>query len=181
MNGNECLSGDEEKHQKNVLKMVICVQLAKTCGNTVCSPFMCVKKRFTAGFACVWALVFSVFFHYTSCYSLVWKTICKKKVKGRWVSSKWFDFHLVCLQLSFVNQTMQHITVNLVLFKINLKCFYSNKDLILFRLLLPLCRWHRKCFAQGVALVAGLYKHLFILQCLFQTFNEAEISHIQAV
>lgn len=76
---------------------------------------------------------------------------------------------------------MQHITVNLVLSKINLKCFYSNKDLILLRLLLPLCWWHRKCFAQGVALVAGSYKHLFILQCLFQTLNEIEISQTQAV
>lgn len=119
----------------------------------------------------VWALVISCIFLYTLCYSLVRKTICKKKV----------NFHPVCLQLSFVNQTMQHITVNLVLSKVNLKCFYSNKDLILLRLLLPLCWWHRKCFAQGVALVAGSYNHLFILQCLFQTLNEVEISQTQAV
>lgn len=164
-----------------VTSNVICNKLAKTCGNTVCSPFVCEEKVHCWFCLCLSPCI-SCIFHYTSCYSLVWKSICKKKkVKGRWVSSKWFNFHPVCLQLSFVNQTMQHITVNLVLFKINLKCFYSNKDLILFRLLLPLCRWHRTCFAQGVAFVAGLYKHLFILQCLFQTFNEVEISQIPAV
>lgn len=70
-----------------------------------------------------------------------------------------FNCHAVCFQLSFVHQTMQHITVNLVLFKINSKCFYSNKDFLSVKTF-TLSVDDTKRFAQGVTSVAGLYQRI---------------------
>lgn len=126
---------------------VICGKLAKTCRNTGCSSLVREEKVHCWLCSCLSPCI-SCIFHYTLLPSLenhLQKK--KKKMKGWWVSSKWFNFYPVCLQLSFVKKkktitNMQHITVNLVLFKINFKCFYLNKDLILFWHLLPLCWWH---------------------------------------
>lgn len=79
----------------------------------------------------------------------------------------------------FLNQTMQHITVNLVLFEVNLKnAFISNKDLILFRLLTPsLSIWtnvlHRESLQQQQAYTnTGLYCSAFFKLLMRLKFNK---------
>lgn len=93
---------------------VMCGKLAKTCRNTVCSWLVRVRKGFNV-IPCI-----SFTFHCTLLWPRLENHLQKnkqKKVKEMLVSSKQFYFHPVCSQLSFVNRTMQHITVNLVLFE----------------------------------------------------------------
>lgn len=96
----------------NLIIVSVCDKLPKTCRNTVCASLAC-KERFSAG---VWVLVFPVL-SITHWYSLVWRIICWKGRRKVGI----LEIIYFPLRLSFVNQTMLHITVNLVLFDIYLK------------------------------------------------------------